>query len=192
MIAAGNSLRQLAQFRLVEQRAQFLLPDQDDLQQLGRRRLEVGEQSHLLERLRAEVLRLVDDQHDAPCASVRLEQVVPQQIHEGLGTALAGFRHGHMQFFADRQQELGGRDARIEDQGDFGIARQLLEQAADDRGLAGADFTRQLDEPSRLVDTVQKMRQRLGVPLTEVQVAGVRRDRERFFLEPEKACVHAD
>ena len=98
----------------------------------------------------------------------------------------------HMQFFADRQQELGGRDARVQDQGDFGIARQLLEQAADDRRLAGADFTRQLDEATGLVDAVQQVRQRLRVPLTEVQVAGVRRDRERFFLEAEKACVHAD
>ena len=33
--------------------------------------------------------------------------------------------------------------------------------------------------------------EQVGVPLAEVQVARVRRDRERFFLEAEKARIHA-
>ncbi len=191
MVAARDPLRQLAQVRLLEQRPQFFLADQDDLQQFRGRRLEVREQAHLLERLEAQVLRFVDDQHDAASARMSFEQVVPEQVHQRLGAVAAFGRHLQVQFLADRQQELRRRDARVQDQRDFGMARQLLEQAADDRRLAGADLARQLDEAARLVDAVQQVRQRLGVPLAEVQVARVRRDRERFFLEAEKARVHA-
>ena len=93
VIAAGDALRELAQVRLLEQRAQFFLADQDDLQQLGRRRLEVREQAHLFERLRTEVLRFVDDQHDASAARVRLEQVMPEQVHERLGAVAPVLGH---------------------------------------------------------------------------------------------------
>ena len=140
---------------------------------------------------RAEVLRLVDDQHHAAAAGVRVEQLPPDQVHQRLGAVAPGLRHVDVQLLADGEQELGGRDARVEDQRDVGVARQLLEQAADDRGLAGAHLAGQLDEAARLVDAVQQVRERLRMPLAEVQVAGVGGDRERLFLESEKARVHA-
>ena len=192
VIAARDALCQLPQFRLVEQVAQLRLPDQDDLQQLRGRRLEVREQPHLFERLRAQVLRLVHDQHDATAAGVRVEQVAAEHVHQDLGAAASRLGNRHVQFLADREQELGRRDAGVQDQRDVRVARQLLEQAADHGGLARADLARELDEPARLVDAVQQVRERLGMPLAEVQVAGVRRDRERLFLETEKARVHAE
>ncbi len=191
VIAASDPLRQLPQVRLLEQRTQFFLADQDDLQQLGGGGFEVGQQAHLLERLETQVLGLVDDQHDTAAAGMRFEQVMPEQVHQRLGAVAAVGRHLQVQFLADRQQEFRGRDARVQDQRDFGMTWELLEQAADHRRLAGADFARQLDEPARFIDTVQQVRQRFGVPLAEVQVARVRRDRERFFLETEKARIHA-
>ena len=191
VVAAGDALRELAQLGLVEQGAQLRLADQDDLQQLGGGGLEVGEQPDLLERVRAQVLRFVHDQHDASAARVRVEQVATEQVHQRLGAAAPGLRHVDVQLFADREQELGRRDPWIEDQGDVRVDRQLLEQAADHRGLAGAHLARELDEAARLVDAVQQVRERLRVPLAEVQVAGVGRDRERLFLESEKARVHA-
>ena len=192
VVATRDALRELAQVRLLEQRPQFFLADEDDLQQLGRRGLEVREQAHLLERLETQVLRLVHDQHDALAARMRLEQVMAEQVHQRLGAGATFCRHLQVQFFADREQELGRRDPRVEDQRDLGVTRQLLEQAADHRRLARADLASQLDEAAGLVDAVQQVRQRFGVPLAEVQVAGVRRDRERFFLEAEKACIHMD
>ena len=122
MIPAGDALRELAQFRPCEQIAQLGLTDQDDLQQLGRRRLEIGEQPHLLERVRTQVLRLVDDQHDAPSARVRVEQSAADQVHQELDAAAAGFGHRDAQLFADGQQEFGGRDPRVQDQRDVGVA----------------------------------------------------------------------
>ena len=116
----------------------------------------------------------------------------PSRSISDLGAAAARLGNRHVQFLADREQELGRRDAGVQDQRDVRVARQLLEQAADHGGLAGADLARELDETARLVDAVQQVRERLGMPLAEVQVAGVRRDRERLFLETEKARVHAE
>ena len=61
VIAAGDALRQLAQIGAIQQLAQLRLADQDDLQQLLGRGLEIGQQPHLLEHLGGQVLRLVDD-----------------------------------------------------------------------------------------------------------------------------------
>ena len=167
------------------------LADQDDLQQLGGGGLEVREQPDLLERLRAQVLRLVHDQYHAAAARVRVEQVPPQKVHQRLGAAFSRLRHRDVQFLADRQQELRRRNAWIQDQRHVRVTGQLLEQAADHGGLAGPDFAGELYEPAGLVYPVQQVRERLRVAATQVEVARVRSNRERLFLEPEKARVHA-
>ena len=101
VIPGGDALRELAQFRPREQITQLGLPDQDDLQQLGRRRLEIGEQPHLFERVRAQVLRLVDDQHDAPSARVRVQQSAADQVHQQLDAAAPGLGYRDPQLLAD-------------------------------------------------------------------------------------------
>ena len=58
----ADALPQLAQFRLGQQGAQLRLPHQDDLQQLGVARFQVGEHPDLFQGFQGEVLRLVDDQ----------------------------------------------------------------------------------------------------------------------------------
>src|SRR5256885_6018177 len=45
-------------------------------------------------------------------------------------------------------------------------------------------------EAARLVDAVQQVRQGFGVPLAQVQVARIGRDRERLFVEAEERQVH--
>ena len=66
VISAGDPLRQLAQIGAVEQFAQLRLSDQNDLQQLLRGRLQIGQQAHLLQHLDGEILRLIHDHDDAP------------------------------------------------------------------------------------------------------------------------------
>src|SRR6185295_5122045 len=144
------------------------------------------------QRLRTEILRLVDDQHDPPALGMRRQQVMTEQIHQRLDAAATRLRHRHAQLFADRQQELGRRNPRVQDQRNVGVLGQLLEQAADDRRLAGADLTRELDETTGLVDAVEQVRERLRVPLAQIQVAWVRGDRERLFVQAKKARVHAE
>ncbi len=190
VVASRDALRQLAQVRTLEHRAQFRLADQDDLQQLLRRGLEVGEQAHLLEHVGREVLRFVHHQHDAPAAAVRVEQEMREQVHQRLDAAGGLRRHVHLQLVADALQEFGGRHPRVQDQRDIAVGRELLQQAAQHRGLAGADLAGELDEAAGLADAVGQVRQRLRVALAEVEVARVRRDRERLFVQPEKASVH--
>src|SRR4029077_16930890 len=64
------------------------------------------------------------------------------------------------------------------------------EERTHDGGLAGADFAGELHEAAGLVDAVQQVRERLRVPLTQVEVARIGRDRERLFVEAEEREVH--
>ena len=101
VIAAGDALGELAQLRLREHLAQFRLADQDDLQQLLRRGLEIGQQPHLLQHVGGEVLGFVHHQHDAPAAAVRVEQEMREDVDQRLDAALGAGRHLHVQLVAD-------------------------------------------------------------------------------------------
>ena len=80
-VKAGNhALRQLLHFGAGQQRAQFGLTDQHDLQQLALAGFQVGQQAQLLQHIGAEVLRLVDDQHAAFPGGVRLQQKGIQRV----------------------------------------------------------------------------------------------------------------
>ena len=104
--ARSDALGKLAQVVASEQFAQLRLADQDDLQQLLRLGLEIGEQAHLFQHLGAEVLRLVDDQHHAAPGGVGAQQVVIQQVDEFLGVVLGAVRHADAELLADGLQEI--------------------------------------------------------------------------------------
>ena len=59
---------------------------------------------------------------------MRLEQVAAEQVDEVLEAVLGARRHGEPQLFADGQQELRRRHARVEDEGDFGVFGRLGQQ----------------------------------------------------------------
>ena len=191
VIAAGDALGELAQLDARQHFAQLGLTDQDDLQQLLRRGLEVREQPHLLERFRRQVLRLIDDHHDAAALRVRFQQAPVEEVDEVLDARRVLVAHEDAELFADRQDELDGRQLRVEDDGDVGMARHALEQRAHHGGLAGADLAGQLDEAAGFVDPVQQMRERLGMPLAHEEIARVRGDGEGLLAQSEKARVHA-
>ncbi len=190
VVAPGDALGELAELRPGEHLAQLRLADQDDLQQLLRRGLEVGQQAHLLEHVGVEVLRLVHQQHDAPAAAVRVEQEMREQVNQRLYAAGRALRHLHVQLVADREQELGRGDARVQDQRHVAVRRQLPEQAAQHRRLAGSDLAGQLDEAAGLAEAVGEVGKGLRVPLAEVEIARVRRDRERLLVQPEETRIH--
>jgi hypothetical protein len=132
-------LGQLAQLRRSEHLAQLRLAHHDDLQQLALVGLQVGEQAHLLEGVRRQVLRLVDQHDGAPAPRVRVEQVSIEPVDEHLDAVLP-VRIGDVQLVANGGDQLQGCDARVQHQGHVGVRRQLLEQAAAHRCLAGADL----------------------------------------------------
>jgi ribosomal protein L13E len=68
--------------------------------------------------------------------------------------------------------------------------RNLLEQAARDRGLAGADLAGEQYEPAFATDPVEQMRQGVLVALAHVKVTRRWRDGERGFSEAEVIQIH--
>ncbi len=78
MVAHRDALAQLAKAAFVELVAQLGLADERDLQQLALVGLEVRQQPHLLEQLAAQVLRLVDQEHDVVAGLDLLEEEVVQ------------------------------------------------------------------------------------------------------------------
>src|SRR6185312_7342985 len=163
VVAAGDSLRQLAQVRAVEQFAQLRLADQYDLQQFLGGSFEVGQQAYLFQHLGGQVLRLVHDDDDAPSLGVRRQQPPIQRIDHLLDAIAVGVRDIDPQFFADGQQKFDRRDARIQYDRDVRVMRHARQQSAHHGGLARAHLSGQLNEAAGFVDAVKQMRQSLGV-----------------------------
>ena len=91
MIPGRHALGELSQLRLLEDRRQLRLTDQDHLEQLLPGGLEVRQEPDLLEHLGGEILRLVDDEDRAAAGGVRLQEVTMEAIDEPLGlVVLAG------------------------------------------------------------------------------------------------------
>ncbi len=127
MVAAGNALRQLAQVVAREQFPQLGLTDQDDLQQLLLRRLEVRQQADLLEHVGREILCFVDDENRSPAVGMSVQQVTVQGVNKHLD-ARRVLRYRDLQFFADRLQKLESRQLRIQYDRNVGIFRHAVQQ----------------------------------------------------------------
>jgi hypothetical protein len=135
------------------------------------------------------VLRLVDDEHVVAARCVLRQQEGVQRVDVVLHRLRAG-RHGRVELVADGLQQLGDGELRIEDVGDVAVRRNLLQEAAADSGLAGADLAGEQHEAAAAVQPVEQMRQRLAVPLAHEEIVRVRRDGERRLLQAEEGRVH--
>ena len=185
--AHADALAQLAQLVRVELVVELGLPEQQDLDQLRGRGLEVREQPDLLERLGREVLRLVDDQQHAAALALLLEQELVELVREL--RARASLRE-QPELGADRAQQIVAREHRIEDEGHLGVAAEPLEQRAAERGLAGADLAGHRDEALALLDPVEDVRERLAMRGREEQEAGIRGQRERLLTQTVERGIH--
>src|SRR5262249_164903 len=145
VIAGGYALGDLPQVWAIEHLAQLGLPDEDDLQQLLARGLEIREEANLLEHLAAEILRLVDDEDGSSPARGRGQQVLVQRVDEDFQAGRSR-RIRDAQLVADRGQEFQRGQLGIEDERDVDVRGELLEEIPADRGLARADLAGQLDE----------------------------------------------
>ncbi len=118
------------------------------------------------------------------------KQILIENVDEVLAALGRRVGHADAHFLADGQQELGRRHARVEDERDLGVLRSLREQRPHHRRLAGADFAGELHEAARLIDAIQQMSQGFGVALAQIEIARIRSDRERLFIETEKRQIH--
>ncbi len=190
VVARGDARGELAQVVACQQRPEFGLADQHDAQQLVLVRLEVGEQAHLFQHFRRQVLRLVNDQQCAPAAGVGVEQIDVERIHQRLDRIL--FLVGDMQLVADRGDELQLALARIDDHRHVHVRQFLREQGADHGRLAGADFAGELHETASRPRAVQQMAERLLMARRQIQISRVGRDRERLFAQAEEVQVQVE
>src|SRR5688500_108606 len=71
------------------------------------------------------------------------------------------------------------------------MAGHAFQQRAHDGRFSGADLASQLNEAAGLGDAVQKMRERLRMPLAHEEIAGVWSDCKGLFAQAKKARVHA-
>ena len=189
VISRGDPLGELTQLRPGEELRQLGLADQDDLEELLPRRLEVRQQPDLLEHLGAEVLRLVDDQHGPTPAPVRVEQGLGERVDEDLEARRAG-GIGDPELVTHDREQLDRRQPGIEDHGDIDVGRQLLEQGAAHRGLPCANLPRQLHDAPATPDSVEQMGESLAVRVAQIEVAWIGREGERPLGEAEVRGIH--
>src|SRR6266705_2100016 len=105
-----------------EEGAELRLADQHDTEQLLGRRLEVREETELLQDVDREGLRLVDDDDRAPPRLALREEVDVERIDQLLSAARRG---EEAELAVDRLQQREGRHGRVEDVG----ARRLGAEA---------------------------------------------------------------
>ena len=189
VIARGHALGELAQVGSGQELPQLRLPDENHLQELLARRLQIRQEPDLLQDLAAEILGLVDDDHRPPAPRVRVEQVAVERIAEHL-EACGLARMLDVQLLAHSGQQLDGGEGGIEHHRHVHLGRQLLEQRAAHGGLAGADLAGELQEAAPGADAVEQMGERFPVTVRQVEIPRVGRDRERKLGEPEVGVVH--
>ena len=186
VIADGDSLSQLLQFRLPKLLSEVRLPDQDNLDQLRLLCLEIREHPHLFEGGECEVLRFVDhQQHEAPRRALADQEITQLAQH----ARLARFRFA-AEIDENRLEELVRLQHRVHETCDGRLAIEPAQQRLKERRLARSDLARDHHEPGLALDAETQVAQGLSVYAARVQVIRVRAERERTLAELVKAFVH--
>ena len=139
-----HALTQLLHRRALQDLPEFRLPDQKALQKRLFAELEIRQHAQLFDGSLREVLGLVDDQQ-ATFTLLRLGDEKHFQGHQQIG--LRHVARSHAESRTDHAQGVFGIQLGADQLGGHHLAGvQALEQAPNDRGLAGADFARDDDE----------------------------------------------
>ena len=181
-------MRELLQLREMELGLELRLAHQQDLQELGRRGLEVREQSDLFQRRGAQVLRFVEDQDGVLTGPLALDEEAVER-HESLRPRLASL--GDSQVLEDVLEDAVKRQRGIDYEGDRRLAVEPLTKGVKQRGLSRAHLAGQDDEAFPLLGAVEQLGQGLPVRRTHVKESGIRRRVEGLLRESVERQVHA-
>ena len=185
--ADADALVELAQLVELELFFELGLAHEEDLQELARGRLQVGEDPDLLERLHAHLLRLVDDHEDRLALAARGEQVLRQG---GQQLALGGAPALHPEVVENGPNQLGVGEVRVQHERALHAVRQLAQEGPAERGLARAHIAHEGHEPLLARDAVEESGEDLVVSLRPEEKPRVRRQDERRVLEAVERLVH--
>ena len=163
------------------------LTHQDDLQELGRLGLGVGQHPDLFEHDGRQVLCLVDDQ-DHRTVLGELAHQKPVELEHQLLFGQPGV--GQIQLVADGLQQALGAQVRVGDHGRNGLVAQLVQQHVAEHRLARPGLTGDQGEAFALVHGEAEAGQCLLVLGTGEEVPRVGRRREGLLCETVEALVH--
>ena len=124
MEVGGNPLGELMQLWRQQQVAQLGLADQDQLQDLKLVRIDIGNHAQVLERLRLEILRLVDDQDGSSSVGILAIQKILQLLEKIRIISIERLTERHQDPLQQFLPALGG----IRDQADRDRRADLLQQ----------------------------------------------------------------
>src|SRR2546422_7974816 len=164
------------------------LAHQQDLEELGRRGLEVREQSDLFQRRGAQVLRFVEDQDGVLTGPLAFDEEAVER-HESLRPRLASL--GDSQVLEDVLEDAVKRQRGIDHEGDRRLSVEPLTKGVKQRGLSRAHLAGQDDEAFPLLGAVEQLGQGLPVRRTHVKESGIRRRVEGLLRESVERQVHA-
>ena len=184
----GDAFAQLAHVVGGQAFVEFGLGEEDDLQQLGGLRFEVGEQADFFQRLGRHGVRFVDHDDDPLAGRVTLDQCILQRAdHRMRGLAVGR----DAQFVGDGAEDFVARQRRVGQVERFDVGRQAFEQHAAEHGLAAADFAGDLDDAFVLGDGVdQRVERRAAVGAGKEEI-GMRRDAKGRFAQAEVLEIKA-
>ncbi len=188
VIRRNDALAKLLHILSVHHRAQLRLADQKALQQCLVFQLKIGQHAQFLDRLRREILRFVDDKQGALAIDGQLaEKSLQRSEQDGLADRPNGKPEGN----PDGAQDVVGVESRADElrRNDLG-AIELLEQAADDRRLAGTDLSGDDDETLALVKPVLEICERALVPSASEEKRRIRVELEGLACQPIEGFVH--
>lgn len=156
-------------------------PAQENLKDLLLGSLEVRQEPDLLERLRIEILRFVEDQYRALAGSEALHQEVLKR-HQSLSVRLS--RLVDLELLEHVLENAAEGEHGVRHVGYRGVRTfQLPLQGLEQSGLARSDFGGEQDESLALLDGVGELGQGLPVAVGQVQEVRVRRGTERVALQ---------
>src|SRR4030095_5215624 len=188
LAAKRNALLQLAEGRIVQPRGDFRLPGNYERQKRLRRHLDVRQQTDLVEQLRRETLRLVDDEDGR---LVRLP-ALPQQyleLEEEVGLRYLRLRaEGELR--RQHLDELVPCEGRVVEMHAVRSRRLTFDRRANRRGLAGAGFADQQRDPLAAGDAVFEVADRLAMDCGGDQIPRIGRQVEGSGGEFVELLVH--
>ncbi len=181
--AQSHALHELNQFPGIELLVELGLSREDDAQHLLLGRLDAREHANFLEHLVAQVLRLVDDQHDLASGDVLLgEKLVEGRQHLGLFHV----ERREAELHEHGLQECRGGELRLIDLRDHDFRLELAQERLDQGGLARTDLAR--DHHEAIGEPDGRLHVRLGacMLLAEIQELRVRTQAEGELMQFEQ------
>ncbi len=163
---------------MVQALGEFGLADEDEVDELGGRRLDVRQQADFLEQFVRQAVGLVHDEgRDAADANGDARQSSSNARRKRPFEPVVS---GKQKFCREDVEEVGGGERRVaQDRVAVLGAAFRVEGGAEQGGLPGAGLAEQERDAERRGEAVAEGGQRLAMPGVEVEEARVRRELER-------------